>query len=144
MPSRAVFASSARTKWHGGASGRDGGNVPVQVKAISGNTWQFKIRSFLEGEFEEEHQAFGSMEPPRYSNLRVVLVALRNEARAHDRFFVLSWDQLRDVLADRHRQYLAKHGGRRPKAPRSLRVALPIGAVLQFEDQWQVIEAALS
>jgi len=114
------------------------------VKAISGNTWQFKIRSFLEGEFEEEHQAFGSMEPPRYSNLRVVLVALRNEARAHDRFFVLSWDQLRDVLADRHRQYLAKHGGRRPKAPRSLRVALPIGAVLQFEDQWQVIEAALS
>ena len=60
------------------ASGRDGGHVPVQVKAINGNTWQFKIRSVLEGENEKERQVLGSMEPPRYSNLQVVLVALRN------------------------------------------------------------------
>jgi hypothetical protein len=126
------------------ASGPGGGHVPVQVKAVNGNTWQFNIGSFLEVEFQAERQILGPKVQTPYPNLQVVLVALRNDARDHDRFFVLSWEQLRDLLADLHQRFLAKHGGQRPKAPRSLHVGLPIDAVLQFEDQWQVIEAALS
>jgi len=126
------------------ASSPDGGHIPVQVKTVNGNTWQFNINYFVELEFQGERQVLGPKAPSPYPNLQVVLVALRNEAREHDRFFILSWVQLRDVLVDRHRAYLDKHGGRRPKAPRSPHVALSIEAVLQFEDQWQVVEAALS
>ena len=126
------------------ASGPDGGHVPVQVKAVNGNTWQFNIRAFVDIDFQGECQVLGPKAPPPYPNLQVVLVALANGARDRDRFFILSWEQLRDLLADLHQQFLAKHGGKRPKAPHSLHVALPLDAVREFEDQWQVIEAALS
>jgi len=126
------------------ASGPDGGHVPVQVKAVNGNTWQFNIRAFVDVEFQGERQVLGPKAPSPYPNLQVVLVALANGARDRDRFFILSWEQLRDLLFDLHQQFLAKHGGKRPKAPHSLHVALPLDAVREFEDEWQVIEAALS
>ena len=54
-----------------------------------------------------------------------------------DRFFVLEWKELQDRLVPFYRAYLEKHGGVRPRSPRSFHMALKIGDALPFENEWR-------
>ncbi len=53
-----------------------------------------------------------------------------------DRFFVLEWKELQNVLVPGYEAYLLKHGGARPKAPGSFHTALGIKDIEPFENQW--------
>ena len=66
-----------------------------------------------------------------------VLVMLK--ATGQDRFFVLEWKELQDILVRGHEAYLSKHGGIRPKAPASFHIALGIKEIEPFENQWSKI-----
>ena len=124
------------------ASGEPGGYLPVQVKTIKGPNWQFSIRQFLDVRLDGQRQILGEPKPSPCPDLKCVLVVLgKNNSR--DRFFILTWPELRDVLVVGYRRYLAKHGGIRPKKPESFHVSLSVSEVEPFEDQWQTLLDAL-
>jgi hypothetical protein len=124
------------------ASGERGGHVAIQVKAINGGSWQFDIRQFLNIEFDGQRQVLGEPKPEPYPGLTFVLVALGANGE-RDRFFVLTWTELRDALVADYRNYLAKHGGIRPKAPDSHHCALSIRLIERFEGKWGTVLEAL-
>lgn len=124
------------------ASGERGGHLAIQVKAINGGNWQFTIRQFLNVQFDGQRQLLGEPKPEPYPGLRCVLVALGSEG-TRDRFFVMTWLELRDILVAGYRQYLDKHGGVRPKKPDSYHVALSLKEVEPFEEQWESLVEAV-
>jgi hypothetical protein len=97
------------------ASGRQGGHVVVQVKAINGLTWQFDISKFVNVRMDadEKHQVLGELLPAPFSGLMCVLVALKETAADRDRFFVLDWKELQGILAAHYEKDLRKHHGQR-------------------------------
>ena len=121
------------------ASGQFGGHLAVQVKAINATSWQFDIRRFVDVQLAEDgkHQIIGDRCCEPFADLICVLVVLRKTGQ--DRFFVLEWKELQDILVRAHEAYLAKHGGVRPKAPDSFHCALGIRDVEPFENQWEKI-----
>jgi hypothetical protein len=123
------------------ASGQSGGHVAVQVKAINASSWQFDIRKFADVQMSQDgkHQIVGPRHPEPFPDLMCVLVVLKNKETGQDRFFVLAWTELQDVLVRGHEAYLSKHGGIRPKKPDSFHCALGIKAVAPFENQWPKI-----
>jgi hypothetical protein len=124
------------------ASGERGGHLAIQVKAINGSNWQFDIRQFLNVQFDGQRQLLGEPKPEPYPGLRCILVALGKNGN-RDRFFILTWLQLRDLLVAEYRQYLAKYGGTRPKAPASYHTALSVKKVEDFDGQWETLLQAL-
>jgi hypothetical protein len=96
------------------ASGQWGGHLAVQVKAIKGSTWQFDIRSFADVRLDADgiHQKVGQFHQEPFQNLMCVLVVLK-ETR-HDRFFILEWRELQNILVPAYSEYLAEHDGVRP------------------------------
>jgi hypothetical protein len=128
------------------ASGQSGGHLAVQVKAINGQTWQFgDIRKFVDVELCNEKgeqskdgklQIVGRRKTEPFPGLICVLVILKLEATEQDRFFVLEWKELQGILVRGYREYLSKHGGRRPKEPSSFHASLAIKKVERFENQW--------
>jgi hypothetical protein len=124
------------------ASGERGGHLAVQVKTINGPNWQFSIRQFTDVRLDGQRQILGEPKPEPYPGLRCVLLVLGKDGN-RDRFFILTWSELRDVLVAGYRQYLAKHGGIRPKAPGSFHVSLSVREVEPFEDRWQTLLDAL-
>jgi hypothetical protein len=70
----------------------------MQVKAINGFNWQFDIRKYVDAHMHEdgEHQVLGELLPEPFPDLMCVLVLLKGTGK--DRFFVLSWKELQDVL----------------------------------------------
>ncbi len=90
----ATFAGSVR-HYDIIASGPTGGHVPVQIKTINGGAWQLDIRDFVEVAMDGNRQIVGAPKPAPYA-LVYVFVAL--QAYGSDRFFILAYESLRDLL----------------------------------------------
>ena len=66
-----------------------------------------------------------------------VLVVLTKTGQ--DRFFILEWKELQNLLVRGHKEYLSKHNFVRPRKPDSFHTALVISDVEPFENEWRKI-----
>lgn len=124
------------------ASDVSGRHVSVQVKASTGNSWQFSMDRFCEVHFRGNRQILGKAHPTPVRRLVTVLVMLGARG-VPDRYFVTSWLQLRKVAISHHREWLRQHGGRRPKNPLSLHTAISASQLGRYENCWKTVERSL-
>lgn len=124
------------------ASTEKGKHISVQVKTISGLTWQFaRVDQFVEITFKEQVQIVGECLPSPVDNLVFVFVKLG--IYGSDKFYVCSWMELTEIISKNHSEYLAKHNGVRPKRWDSLHTAISEEHISQFENRWELIEKLL-
>ena len=125
------------------ASNEEGRHLSIQVKTISGSAWQFaRIDNYVEIRFEDRAQIVGKIHPSPVENLIYVFVKLAEYGS--DRFFICTWSELCNVLSQHHSDYLANHGGERPKRWDSLHAAISVTHISHFEDRWDLIEGLLT
>jgi len=118
-----------------------GRHVAVQVKAIRRGSWQFgNVTNFFAVRFRGKKQMVGKNKLSPLRGLIIVLVFV--DPKAADRFYILSWESLRDALRKDYTQFLKKHGGKRPNNWRSLHCALPEKSLGRFRD-WGLIKKSL-
>ena len=121
------------------ATGDRGRTALVQVKAITGPSWQFDIRKYADVRVHtDDTQTIGKPMLPPSGDIICVLVRLHQGA---DRFYVLRWLELRRVLITGYRAYLKNHGGRRPKRADSFHTALKETSLDPFRGNWSLFEA---
>lgn len=124
------------------ASNEGGKHVSVQVKASSGSSWQFgDITRFCEISFKGHQQIVGQLR--RCPVQRLVVVFVTVGPGGPDRYYILTWRVLRDLIVKAHRSYLAKHRGVRPQRWDSLHSAITEVALRQYRDRWDVVERML-
>ena len=123
------------------ATAVDGRSVPIQVKTIRGGDWQFSADKFVEVRFEGEKQILGPKVAPRIQHLLYVLVLAT--AYGQDRFFILEWEQLQDVVLSQYSAWLAAKGGVRPRNPKSLHCGATPDQLAVFENRWDKITERL-
>jgi hypothetical protein len=121
------------------ASNENGKHVSVQVKASSGSSWQFgDISRYFEISYKGRHQIVGRPKKCPVQRLVVVFVAIG--AKGVDRFYILTWRALRNLLMMGHKAYLATHGGMRPKKWDSLHGAILENVLTPHLDRWDVVK----
>jgi hypothetical protein len=124
------------------ASNEKGKHVSVQVKASSGSSWQFgDISRYFEISYKGRHQIVGRPKKCPVQRLVVVFVAIG--AKEDDRFYILTWRALRNLLMMGHKAYLASHGGMRPKKWDSLHGAILENVLTPHLDRWDVVKKCL-
>ena len=124
------------------ASDDKGKHVSVQVKASRSGSWQFgDVTRFFNVAFDGQKQKTGKGKASPVERLVVIFVAVGESGS--DRFYILTWDQLRDILRDGHERYIAKHKGVRPKKWDSLHAAILEENLLAFRDNWKLINKSL-
>lgn len=123
------------------ASDEEGKHVSVQVKTSAGQSWQFNVSRFCDITFNDPIQIVGPRKSCPVIRLVCVLVELRGQGQ--DRFFVLTWEQLRDVIVEHHSRWLAERNSIRPKNPRSAHAAITTDQIADFENHWDLIEVNL-
>jgi len=114
-----------------------GGYVPVQVKAKRAGDWQLNIEDFAEVTLAGDQQVIGAPKPQPIAGLVDVFVDLKSYGT--DAFFVIEWPALRDRIVEGHRAWLAKHGGRRPKNPKSMHTAIGVQQLADHQGRWDLI-----
>ena len=121
------------------ATGSRGQTALVQVKAIAGLSWQFDIRTFTDVRYTAGAQTIGQPTTSPAGDLICVLVRLHTDGA--DRFYVLRWPELQRVLINGYRDYLERHGGRRPRRTDSFHTALREPDIKPFLGNWLLFDA---
>lgn len=124
------------------ATDRKGASCPVQVKTIKGGSWQFSINKFADISFDGNRQIIGDKKTLPIPQLVCVFVVAAEEY-GQDRFFILEWSKVQDILVANHKRWLDAHGGVRPRKPDSMHCALRQADVEEFKDNWSLIRSKL-
>lgn len=124
------------------ASDETGRHVSVQVKTSRGTSWQFgNITLYCDITFDGTRQVLGKKKPCPVRGLVVVFVRISEDG--NDRFYILTWEDLQDILITHHKTYLAKHSGTRPKKWDSLHCAIAESDLEPYRDKWDAVEKNL-
>ena len=124
------------------ASNEDGKHVSVQVKASRGSSWQFgDITRFCDIQFKGKKQIVGKLKPSPVQRLVVVFVVIG--ADRADRYYVLTWRRLCELIVKGHKNYLGRHGGMRAQKWDSLHTAISEKELNPYRDKWTIIETSL-
>lgn len=124
------------------ASNVRGKHVSVQVKASRGASWQFgDISRYCQISFKGKRQIVGR--PKKCPVQRLVVVFVVIDRNGEDRFYILTWTALRNLLIDHHKAFLAEHGGKRPKRWESLHSAIEEKALKPYFGNWKLIKQCL-
>jgi hypothetical protein len=124
------------------ASNETGLHQAIQVKTIRDGGWQFDLRAFATVSFRGKRQIIGRPTRSPYPNLICVFVRLRGHGA--DEFYVLTWDELQQIVIVGHRDYLASHGGIRPKRYDSYHGAIRPEMLAKYRDNWKLLNKRLS
>ena len=114
----------------------------MQVKTSRGVSWQFgKISLYCDIKFDGKRQVVGERKTCPVQRLIMVFVMLADYG--NDRFYILPWEVLRDVLVDHHAVYLARNNGIRPRRWDSLHCAISAMDLEPYLDNWDAVEKNL-
>ena len=72
-----------------------------------------------------------------------MIVFVMIEENGNDRFYILPWVKLRDLLVKGHTAYLKKHKGVRPNNYKSLQSAISEKTLKPYLNKWSAIEKKL-
>ena len=123
---------------------QEGRHVLVQVKTISGDSWQMDAGQFAAISFDGHRQIVHGVLDEPYRDLICVLVQLEcGTDRVGDKYFVLPWKALAEIVTNHHREVLRKHDGIRPKKWDSLHLAFKAAAVADWAERWDVLTPRL-
>jgi hypothetical protein len=113
----------------------DGRLVLVQVKTVRSGSWQLgDARVFMDIRQDGDSQIVGETRLPKYSDL--VFTFVRLVEKGDDRFFVLTAQELHELIAKGYGDYLDRHGGIRPRRHDSYHVGLKTKDLERFEGRW--------
>jgi hypothetical protein len=108
------------------------------VQRFRGGSWQFaNISNYCTVSFSGKQQIVGKAKPCPIA--RLVMVFVKVEDTGEDRFYVLTWQKLRDLLIKEHKSYLTKHNGVRPKRWDSLHCAITERVLAKYQNNWDLV-----
>lgn len=124
------------------ASSGEGRHLSIQVKTALAGSWHLNIARFCSITFDGQQQVIGPLKDAPVINLVVVFVVLVDQGQ--DRFYILRWDELRDIVVADYTQWMNGHGRIRPRNPRSLHCALLERQLVDYRDAWNTIDELLA
>lgn len=116
-------------------------SVPIQVKTSNGGTLiHSTITKWVDIVISDEGvQTVGEPVELAHPNMIWVCVLIKNHDFATARFFIAKASQIQDLVIKHHIEYLAKHGGIRPRNPMSLHTGITVNHLAEFEDNWELL-----
>jgi hypothetical protein len=121
--------------------------IPIQVKTSRGHKWPTRGNFWIDIEIDEAKKKQIDHGDKIVSNpdLIYVCVALSGpDSKEKDRYFVLKKKELQIVCAANYRAWMLKHNWKRPRNYKSLDNRYEISNLLEFENNWKLIEYALN
>lgn len=111
---------------------------PIQVKALNRGNWQFYADKFLDIKFESDgSQKVVGMKV--YDTSDLIFVFVRLATLGKDEFFILRRSDLQELMFANYKEYLKKHGGKRPKSAESTHTTVSPQMLSQYRDNWDLI-----
>lgn len=122
---------------------RDGRTIALQVKSVRAGSVSFDAARFVTITFDGDRQIIAERPVAMDAAMIYVFVGIGQKA-GEDKFYILDQGTLQQIVHRNHAAWLAKHGGVRPKNPKSTHVSVSLDQLDEYRDNWALIEARLA
>jgi len=113
--------------------------IPIQVKTITGGTWQFNADTFLD--IKKTSNDIQMVKGKRkISNSELICIFVRLRDQNLDEFYIFRKKTLQDIIYNNYTKYLSSKNGKRPKNPKSTHCAIKTDDLKDFRDNWDLIK----
>jgi hypothetical protein len=122
-------------------AGPQGQRISLRVKTVRRGDWQFDVRDFLRVSYDGatgRQRVEGPLPLPEPDLVNVF--AFLGES-ATPRFFILSQQELQEVVRRGYEEFLERHGGVRPHKSDSFHRAVRADEIKQYEGRWSKADA---
>ena len=122
------------------ATDKDLQTVPIQVKGNAKGNWQLNVRKFLKIDYDEETEIQTIIRKWDFRDSKLVYIFVKVVGQGKDEFYILRLQDLQEIVFEDYTQYLKKHGGRRPKNPKTMHFAASIKHLAGYRDNWKLLQ----
>lgn len=119
--------------------------IPIQVKTSRGNTWPSRADLWLHIEIDEATKKQVNRGPKtiEHPDLIYICIAL-GKTSAEDRFFICQKSDIQNACISSYTRWMDPKGWVRPVNHESLDNRYGVEDLLQFENNWALVERRLS
>ena len=117
-------------------------SIPIQVKAIKKGSLSVNAQHYLEIEFDGNLQIVKGKNKDIDINLIFIIVKV-GEYLGEDIFYICKQGLIQDLVYNEHKRFLEKHKGIRPRNPTSTHCSYYEKDLLEYKDNWALIEKLL-
>ena len=117
-------------------------SFPIQIKTSNGGALVHSvIDKWVEHRIEDDNfQYLGDLlELPNPKKIWI-MVQLKDNTLSSARYFICTEAQIQEKIVTRYRNFMKKHNYRRPGGGASTQAILNVKDVLEFEDNWNILD----
>lgn len=109
--------------------------IPIQVKTIKGETWQFDAERFLDISISGENvqTVRGKVE---LKNPDLICIFVKIDSYGKDQFYIFKLKELQDIIFYKYNKHLESKKGIRPKNPKSTHVNVTPEDLVKYLNNW--------
>jgi len=120
----------------------NGRSVPIQVKAQTKGDLSVDAKKYLDIQFDGDVQTIKGTSKDVERGLIFVLVKIGDEL-GEDVFYIYKQGVVQDLIFKGHSAFLKKHGGVRPRNPKSTHCSYSLKDLMKYENNWKLIMGQL-
>ena len=118
--------------------------VPIQVKTSRSDTWPSKASLWLNIEFDEKNERQINLGPKTITNPNLIYICvLLGDTRDKDRFFVCKKSDIQNVCIAGYKSWMEPRDWKRPRNFKSLDNRYRLEDLLEFENNWSLVDSQL-
>jgi len=114
--------------------------IPVQVKANAKGDWMLRADSFLDINYNKEKKIQMIIGKKDFKSSKVIYIFVKLVDQGEDEFYILRLQDLQRIIFKSYKEYLKKHGGKRPKNPESKHKAILSKHLSDNRDNWELLQ----
>ena len=114
--------------------------IPVQVKANAKGDWMLRADSFLNIDYNKEKEIQTIVGKKDFKNSKLIYIFVKLVDQGEDKFYILRLQNLQRIIFKSYKEYLKKHGGKRPKNPESKHKAILSKHLSDYRDNWELLQ----
>jgi hypothetical protein len=117
---------------------KDGKSVPIQVKAQTTGTPGVDAKKYLNIHIDGNRQTVKGKAKDIDRDLIFVLVKVGQDY-GEDEFYVFDQGVVQDLVNTEYRRFLRKHGGVRPRNPKTTHCSYYLKDLVDYRDNWDLV-----
>jgi len=123
------------------ATDKDLQTIPIQVKGNAKGDWMLRANSFLNIYYNKEKETQTIVGKKDFKDSKLIYIFVKVVGQSKDEFYILQLQDLQRIIFKNYNEYLQKHGGKRPKSPKSMHTAILSRHLLDYRDNWELLQS---
>ena len=122
------------------AADKDLQTIPIQVKGNAKGDWMLSAKSFLDINYNKETKIQTIVGKRDFKKSRLIYIFVKIMGQGKDEFYILRLQDLQEIVFEDYTRYLKKHGGRRPRNPKTMNFAVLLRHLVGYRDNWKLLQ----